>query len=161
MLPAQTDDNWGSTALPAPTSKGPRSFCLQLWVSSQCESSRSILPSEQKSLDIWWACNTNCDWNSNFVKSNPSTYANFYARLRPPGEEQTVKQESCLFNVGLNVIAIHFQNKKPSLSLHPQMQFVALGPTTHNGWLCPGKIIANRQCTKGTMRPTRRVRATQ
>lgn len=98
---------------------------------------------------------------SEFLKSDPPTYANLYARLRPPGEEQTVRQESCLFNVCLNVMAIHFQNKKPSLSLHPQMQFVALGPTTHNGQLCPGKIIANRQCTKGTMRPTRRGHATQ
>lgn len=51
----------------------------------------------------------------------------------PPGGEQTVRQEPCLFSVGLNVMAIHFQNKKPSLSLHPQMQFVASGPTTYNG----------------------------
>lgn len=77
----------------------------------------------------------------------------------PEGEEEAVRQESCLFNVGLNVMAIHFKNKKPSLSLHPQMQFVALGPSTHNRRLCSGKIIAPRQSAKGTMRPARSARA--
>lgn len=33
----------------------------------------------------------------------------------------------------LNVMAIQFQDKKPSLSLDPRMQSVALGPSTHNG----------------------------
>lgn len=96
------------------------------------------------------------------ITYNPaSTHVNVYVKLGPPEEDEAVRQESCLFNVGLHVMAIHFQNKKPPLSLHPQMQFVALGLSTHNGQLCPGKIIAHRQNANGMVRPTRRARATQ
>lgn len=45
-------------------------------------------------------------------------------------------------------MAIQSRDKKPSLSLDPRMQSVALGPRTNNEQLCSGKIIEDLHTEK-------------
>lgn len=51
----------------------------------------------------------------------------------------------------VNAMAIQFQDNKPSLSLDPRMQSVALGHGAHNGWLCSATIIQHSRKAKGTI----------
>lgn len=51
----------------------------------------------------------------------------------------------------VTAMATQFQDNKPSLSLDPQMQSVALGHGAHNGWLCSATIIQRSRKAKGTI----------